>query len=85
MKNMDEMGAASVDFLMYSGYVLLAYFWAQMHQSAEKGGRFGQSFYNGKIKTCEFYFKRILPRAQAHVETMLSGSENLMNINDDEF
>ncbi len=85
MQNMDEMGAASVDFLMYSGYVLLAFFWAQMHQSAEKGGRFGQSFYNGKIKTCEFYFKRILPRAQTHVETMLSGSDNLMSINDDEF
>ncbi len=85
MQNMDEMGAASVDFLMYSGYVLLAYFWAQMHQSAEKGGRFGQSFYNGKIKTCEFYFKRILPRAQAHVNTMLSGSDNLMNLKDDEF
>jgi alkylation response protein AidB-like acyl-CoA dehydrogenase len=85
MQNMDEMGAASVDFLMYSGYVLLAYFWAQTYQSADKGGRFGQSFYNGKKKTCEFYFKRILPRAQCHVETMLSGSDNLMLMNDDEF
>lgn len=85
MKNMDEMGAASVDFLMYSGYVMLAFFWAQMYQSAEKGGRFGQSFYNGKMKTCEFYFKRILPRAQAHVDTMLSGSDNLMQMTDDEF
>ncbi len=70
MQNMDEMGAASVDFLMYSGYVLLAFFWAQMYQSAEKGGRFGESFYKGKINTCEFYFNRILPRADAHVKTM---------------
>lgn len=85
MQNMDEMGAASVDFLMYSGYVLLGYFWAQMYQSAEKGGRFGQSFYNGKMKTCEFYFKRILPRADAHVKTMLSGSNNLMQMNVEEF
>ena len=85
MKNMDEMGAASVDFLMYSGYVLLAFFWAQMYQSADKGGRFGQSFYIGKKKTCDFYFKRILPRAQAHVKTMLSGSDNLMQILEDEF
>ncbi len=85
MQNMDEMGAASVDFLMYSGYVLLAFFWAQLHQEAENGGRFGQSFYNGKKKTCEFYFKRILPRAQTHVKTMLSGSDNLMQIEDDEF
>lgn len=85
MKNMDEMGAASVDFLMYSGYVLLAFFWAQMYQSADKGGRFGESYYNGKKKTCEFYFKRLLPRAQAHVKTMQSGSDNLMNFKDDEF
>lgn len=85
MQNRDEMGAASVDFLMYSGYVLLAFFWAQMYQSAKKGGRFGPSFYNGKMKTCDFYFKRILPRAQAHVATMLSGSDNLMLVNDDEF
>ncbi len=85
MKNMDEMGAASVDFLMYSGYVMLAYFWAQMHDEAEKGGRFGQSFYNGKKKTCEFYYKRILPRAQMHVKTMLSGSDNLMQLELDEF
>lgn len=85
MKNMDEMGAASVDFLMYSGYVLLAYFWSQTYQEAEKGGRFGQSFYNGKMKTCEFYFKRILPRAQTHVNTMLSGAESLMDIKDEEF
>ena len=85
MKNMDEMGAASVDFLMYSGYVLLAFFWAQIYQEAEKGGRFGQAFYQGKMKTCEFYFKRILPRAQAHVATMKSGSDSLMAIQDDEF
>ncbi|HFC30819.1 MAG TPA: acyl-CoA dehydrogenase [Oceanospirillales bacterium] len=85
MQNMDEMGAASVDFLMYSGYVLLAFFWAQLYQEAENGGRFGQSFYNGKKQTCEFYFKRILPRAQTHVKTMLSGSDNLMQIKDDEF
>jgi alkylation response protein AidB-like acyl-CoA dehydrogenase len=85
LQNMDEMGAASVDFLMYSGYVLLAFFWVQMYDNADKGGRFGESFYNGKKKTCEFYFKRLLPRAQAHAVTMLSGSENLMQFNDEEF
>jgi len=85
MTNMDEMGAASVDFLMYSGYVLLAFFWAQTHQSAEKGGRFGQSFYNGKMKTCDFYFKRIMPRADTHVATIQSGSDNLMQMTVEEF
>ncbi len=85
MQNMDEMGAASVDFLMYSGYVLLAFSWAKMYQEAQSGGRFGKSFYQGKMKTCEFYFKKILPRAQAHVKTMLNGSNSLMQITEDEF
>ena len=30
MKNPDEAGAASFDYMMYSGYVVLAYFWAKM-------------------------------------------------------
>jgi alkylation response protein AidB-like acyl-CoA dehydrogenase len=30
MENADEAGAAAVDYLMYSGYVTLAYFWARM-------------------------------------------------------
>ena len=30
MENPDEAGAAAVDYLMYSGYVTLAYFWARM-------------------------------------------------------
>ena len=85
MQNMDEMGAASVDFLMYSGYVLLAYFWADMYQTSENGGRFGQSFYDGKKKTCDFYYKRILPRADMHVKTLLSGSNNLMQMSVEEF
>ena len=30
MENPDAAGAAAVDYLMYSGYVTLAYFWARM-------------------------------------------------------
>ncbi|MER1151581.1 acyl-CoA dehydrogenase C-terminal domain-containing protein, partial [Pseudomonas aeruginosa] len=30
MKDREEVGAASVDYLMYSGYACLAYFWADM-------------------------------------------------------
>ena len=33
-KDRDVVGSASVDFLMYSGYVVMAYFWAQMAQAA---------------------------------------------------
>ena len=85
MQNMDEMGAASVDFLMYSGYIVLAYMWAKMYQEAEVGGRFGESFYSGKKKACQFYFERMLPRAKNHAIMMKSGAESLMSMSVDEF
>lgn len=34
ISNPDEVGAAAVDYLMYSGYVTFAYFWAKMAKSA---------------------------------------------------
>ncbi|MFP6654775.1 MAG: acyl-CoA dehydrogenase family protein, partial [Myxococcota bacterium] len=36
VKNLDELGASSVDFVSYSGYVVLAFLWAKMAASASK-------------------------------------------------
>ncbi|MEE4465292.1 acyl-CoA dehydrogenase C-terminal domain-containing protein, partial [Azotobacter chroococcum] len=36
MQDRDEVGAAAVDYLMYSGYVCLAYFWADMARVAQE-------------------------------------------------
>ncbi|MEF9671896.1 acyl-CoA dehydrogenase C-terminal domain-containing protein [Pseudomonas sp. PCH446] len=30
LKNPDEVGAAALDYLMYSGYIILAYLWLRM-------------------------------------------------------
>ena len=81
MTNRDQVGAASVDYLMYSGYVTLAYFWLRMAVVAQakvdaKDDPTG--FYKAKVTTAIFYFERILPRTRGLVETMLSGSDNLM-------
>jgi alkylation response protein AidB-like acyl-CoA dehydrogenase len=83
MQNPDEAGAAAVDYLMYAGYVTLAYFWAQMaavaHEKLEAGTD-DKAFYEAKIHTAHFYFDRILPRALMHKESMLSGADNLMEM-----
>ncbi len=85
-KNPNEVGAASVDYLMLSGYVLLAYFWAQMHNSADNNkGQLGASFYSGKKKTAEFYFAKILPRCHALKATIMTGADTLMNMEVSEF
>ena len=81
MENPDEAGAAAVDYLMYSGYVVLAYFWAQMAVVATDRIRAGEgdtSFYEAKLHTARFYFDRLLPRAGAHKDSLLSGADNLM-------
>ncbi|MDN5676084.1 MAG: acyl-CoA dehydrogenase C-terminal domain-containing protein, partial [Pseudomonas sp.] len=38
-----------------------------------------------KLQTARFYFQRILPRTRTHVETMLSGASNLMDMNEEHF
>jgi hypothetical protein len=83
MQNPDEAGAAAVDYMMYSGYVTLAYFWARMavlarHKIAAADG--DVSFYESKVLTARFYFERLLPRTLAHKDMMLSGAENLMDM-----
>ena len=54
MANADEVGAASVDYLMFSGYVSLAYFWAlaaTKAQTAIDAGNGDTDFYKAKIQT----------------------------------
>ena len=88
MKDREEVGAASVDYLMYSGYACLAYFWADMARlAAEKlaAGTTEEAFYTAKLQTARFYFQRILPRTRTHVATMLSGAGNLMDMKEEDF
>ncbi len=84
MKNPDELGAASVDYLMYSGYVTLAYFWARMAKaSSDKEQQ--TPFTQAKQHTAQFYFDRILPRTISLEKTILAGSHSLMNMDQEAF
>ncbi|KZY90375.1 acyl-CoA dehydrogenase, partial [Oleiphilus sp. HI0073] len=86
MQNRDEVGAASVDFLMYSGYVCLAYFWAQMVKVAQEklaSGTTETGFYTAKVQTAKFYYDRILPRTAAHAQMVLAGGESIMAIDEE--
>ncbi len=88
MKNRDEVGAASVDYLMYSGYAVFAYLWARMAKvalDAMAEGTSEEAFYNAKVQTARFYYKRLLPRAKAHAEMALAGADTLMDIQEDAF
>ncbi|WNC68309.1 acyl-CoA dehydrogenase C-terminal domain-containing protein [Thalassotalea nanhaiensis] len=88
MQNPDEIGAASVDYLMYAGYVTLAYFWAKMAKTAAETlakGTAEEDFYQAKIKTAKFYFERILPRAEGHAACMINGADSMMALDSEDF
>ena len=73
----DELGAASYDYLFYSGYVALAYWWARSVAAADASAH-AQAFKDAKRETARFYFARILPRTLSHKAAIESGASNLM-------
>lgn len=84
MDNPDEIGAASVDYTMFSGYVALAYMWAQMAEVAQRkiAGGENPDFYQAKLATARFYFQRILPRAEAHARAAVAGAGAVMDLDE---
>ncbi len=88
MKDRDEVGSASVDYLMYSGYVTLAYMWAIIARVAQQKiaeGTTEEDFYKAKLVTARFYFTRILPRTLTHANTMVAGADTLMDLDAEHF
>ena len=86
--NPDELGAAAVDYLMYSGYVTVGYFWLKMAVTAQEkldAGTSEQDFYQAKLTTAGFYFDRLLSRTRSLVSAIQSGSDNLMSMDEEHF
>jgi alkylation response protein AidB-like acyl-CoA dehydrogenase len=83
-KDRDIVSTSSNDFLMYSGYAMMAYFWALQAATAQdklvNGGAEPKEFYQGKLATAEFYFERLLPRARAHAEGCLKPAKSTMQL-----
>jgi alkylation response protein AidB-like acyl-CoA dehydrogenase len=80
----DEIGAAAYDYLFYSGYVTLAYWWARSVAAADASTQ-SQAFKEAKRETARFYFARILPRTLAHAAAIGSGAKSLMAMDADRF
>ena len=75
--NPDEIGAAAVDYLFYSGYIALAYFWARSVAAAE-GSAQSADFKQAKRVTARFYYARILPRTLTHAASLRASADSLM-------
>jgi hypothetical protein len=90
VKDRDVVSASSVDYLMYSGYITMGYYWMRMAAVAEarlKEGNLGadEQFYRNKLSTAEFYFSKMLPRTASHAEAMLTGTKGVMSMKEEDF
>ena len=88
LRDPDEMGAAAFDYLMYAGYVSLAYLWARAARVAHRALGAGQGdndFYRAKIDTATFYFQKILPRTRSLVAGIDTGAKPLMTMAEQSF
>jgi len=80
----EEVGAAAYDYLFYSGYVALAYWWARS-VAAAAASQAPAAFRESKLEAARFYFARILPRTLAHKAAIDSGAAPLMAMDAERF
>ena len=75
----DDVSAAANDYLKTLGYVSIAYAWIKVLEVSFKDYNENKNFYDEKIDTARFYFDKVLPRAEQHYKSAISGSSNIMN------
>ena len=75
----DDVSAAANDYLKTLGFVSVAYAWIKVLEVSFKDYNENKNFYEDKINTAKFYFEKVLPRAEQHYKTAISGSSNIMN------
>ncbi|WP_434027711.1 acyl-CoA dehydrogenase C-terminal domain-containing protein [[Pseudomonas] boreopolis] len=80
-KDPEEIGAASYDYLFYSGYVVLAYWWARSVAAANASAH-DEGFKRAKLETARFYYARILPRTLTHAANIRAGAKPLMALDE---
>ena len=75
----DDASAACNDYLKALGFVSIAHAWIKVLEVSFNDYEQNKDFYEDKIQTANFYFKRVLPRAESHFKTATSGSDYIMN------
>ncbi len=79
----DQISSSSFDYLMYSGYITLAYYWLKMAAVSTrklKEGTKDEAFHKTKIQTADFYYAHLLPRTKTHAAVMVQSPKTIMDI-----
>ncbi len=75
----NDVSASANDYLKTLGYISVAYAWIKVLEVSFKDYEENKKFYDDKINTAKFYFDKVLPRAELHYKSAISGSSNIMN------
>lgn len=83
--NRDIVGVAADPYLMYAGYVSLAYHWLRMEIAAGKAldkdpNGPNAEFYKSKLAAAQFYYESILPRTSTLKSEMFRDIKTLMDV-----
>ena len=82
MKNPDNAGAASTDYMHLFGLVALSYMWGRIAKAvlARQAAGTSNPALDAKLALARFYNARVLPEAGAHLARIASGAEPLMTL-----
>ena len=88
LRNPDEAGAASADYLRLFGLVAVSEMWFRMAEVSldrlpSANGR--RAFYETKLKTARFWFTRMLPEMHTCVARVMAGAAPVMAMDASEF
>ncbi len=77
----DDVSAACNDYLKVLGYLGLAHSWLKILKVSYDKYDTNKTFFEDKINTATYYFDKILPRAQSHYLSAITGSKSMMKAN----
>ena len=89
MKNPNDAGAASMDYMHLFGLVALGYMWGLMAKASNEAltenadGR--EKFHENKLKTARYFMDRVMPETGAHLARIESGSSSMMALEAEAF
>ena len=87
LKNFDNAGAASHDYLQLFGLTCLTYMWAKMAKVSAAKIAAGDSdpIYANKIKTGVYFIERWVPEGAMHLAKVKTGADAMMALSAEEF
>jgi alkylation response protein AidB-like acyl-CoA dehydrogenase len=88
MKDKNEAGAASVDYLRIFALVVMGTYWLRILKTSYaklESDPSQKDFYLAKIQTGKFFFDRMLPEVQGRFGMLSAGAKPMMSMTEEQF